>query len=161
MVVATLAACGGDGDDTAPSPPTKSTIATQGTTVSPPSSSSGDGQRDSGGGGQQGSRAESPRTTVAAVLTSRDPAEACGPLVTQRYLQAAYGGRQGCVNAQAPGSAAAKLDFKELRIDGDRATAVVVPSGGPYDGERLTVSLVDQGRRWSVDELEAEVPVGP
>jgi hypothetical protein len=81
--------------------------------------------------------------------------------VTQRYLQAAYGGRQGCVNAQAPGSAAAKLDFKELRIDGDRATAVVVPSGGPYDGERLTVSLVDQGRRWSVDELEAEVPVGP
>ena len=73
----------------------------------------------------------------------------------------AYGGRQGCFRAQAPGSAARKLDAKDLRIDGNRATVVVVPSGGPYDGERVTVSIVHDGPRWAVDALSANVPVGP
>lgn len=104
---------------------------------------------------------EAVRTAVQVVLASADPADACGKYVSDHYLNVAYGGKQGCVQAQAPGSVADKLDFKDLRIDGRRATAVVVPSGGPYSGERLTVSLVHHGPRWAVDELNANVPVGP
>jgi hypothetical protein len=101
------------------------------------------------------------RTAVQVVLTSADPADACGKYVTEHYLNVAYGGRQGCVQAQAPGSAADQLGFKDFRINGDRATAAVIPSGGPYDGERVTVSLVHAGPSWAVDALEASIPVGP
>ena len=149
--------CGGDGDETASSPTTTST-AVQGTAS---------GRADAGGsrdGGKQGQLLTAKlhaRLAIEAVLTSSNPADACGRFVTRHYLQVAFGSRQGCLQAQAPGSAARKLDAKDLRIDANRAAVVVVPSGGPYDGERLTVSLVRQGRRWAVDELHANVPVGP
>jgi hypothetical protein len=95
------------------------------------------------------------------VLTVAQPFVCGSSFVTQRYVEAAYGGKEGCVKAQTPGSAADNLDFKSLRIDGATATAVVVPSGGPYDGERITVSLVRDFPHWAVDELHSNVPVGP
>jgi hypothetical protein len=105
--------------------------------------------------------AERVQGAVKLVLTTTIPVICKPPFVTGRYLEAAYGGRQGCIDAQ-PARIAHKLEFKELRIDGDRATAVVVPSDGTYEGERLTVSLVRLDRkRWAVDELDADVPVGP
>jgi hypothetical protein len=79
--------------------------------------------------------------------------------VTERYLKAAYGGREGCIKSLRPGSVAKSISFKSLRINGDQATAIVDPTGGPYDGERITVSLV--GPRWAVDALHSNVPVGP
>ena len=96
---------------------------------------------------------------VKFVLTATTSSTTCTPpFVTGRYLRAAYGGRQGCIDAER---IAHDLEFKDLRIDGDRATAVVVPSDGTYKGERLTVSLVRLDRRWAVDQLDANVPVGP
>jgi hypothetical protein len=81
-------------------------------------------------------------------------------LVTHRYVETAYGDRQGCLRAQSGGGAARSLDFKEVRPAGNRATAVVVPAGGLYDGDRITVSLV-RDQRWLVDALQSDVPVGP
>jgi hypothetical protein len=96
--------------------------------------------------------------------------------VTKRYLRVAYGGRQGCVQAQAPGSAARSLrDFHATINDvatGGVLTAdvTVVPVGGPYDGEKVEVFLVghvgDSQREflrggWRINQLEASVPVGP
>jgi len=104
--------------------------------------------------------AERVQGAVKLVLTTTIPVTCKPPFVTERYLEAAYGGRQGCIDAQ-PARIAHKLEFKDLRIDGDRATAVVVPSDGTYEGERLTVSLVRLDRRWAVDQLDANVPVGP
>jgi hypothetical protein len=37
----------------------------------------------------------------------------------------------------------------------------VRPSGGVYDGERITVSLVREGGEWKIDALHSNVPVGP
>ena len=157
IVVAAFAGCGGDSDDTAGPPPTKSTTVAKGTTsATTTTTTSGDD-----GGNHQRDRPKDPRTAVEAVLTSSDPADACARFVTERYLRVAYGGPDGCVQAQAPAAAADRLDFKSVGVDGGRTTAVVVPSGGPYDGERVTVSLVRDGRRWAVDELDANVPVGP
>jgi hypothetical protein len=103
---------------------------------------------------------------VTAVLTSSHgrqapPGYACRRLlVTDRYVKTAYGDRQGCVSAQRGGGAARSLDFKEVRPAGTHATAVVVPAGGLYDGERITVLLV-RDRRWLVDALRSNAPVGP
>jgi hypothetical protein len=154
IVAAAFAGCGGDGDDTA-GPDTTPTPTRASTTTSTANSSNG------------ASAPASPapdaavRAGAGAVLTSSDPAEACGKYVTDHYLAVAYGGRRGCIDAQDPGSVADELDFKNLHIEGDRATAVVVPSGGLYDGERVTVSLVRHGPYWAVDELKAKIPVGP
>jgi hypothetical protein len=159
IVLAALAGCAGDSDDSASSPPT-GTTGGQGTTSVPTTATTG-GSDD---GGQRRLITVKLRVRLAleAVLTSSDRADdACGRFVTKHYLRVAYGGRQGCVQAQVPGSAAKRFDLKDLRLSGDRATAVVVPSGGPYSGERLTVSVVNEGPRWAVDELESDVPVGP
>jgi hypothetical protein len=155
IVIIALAGCGGgDGDDTAGS-------RTASTSAQPPTATSTTTGDDDGSVPETLGSTEAVRTAVEVILTSADPADACGKYVTDRYLKVAYGGKQGCAQAQAPGSVADTLDFKDLRIDGRRATAVVVPSGGPYSGERLTVSVVNEGPRWAVDELESDVPVGP
>ena len=158
IMLAAFAGCGSDGDDTAGSSPTRSTTVAQGQTTTATTTTASD---DGVGGGQQRGRLKDPRTAVDAVLISGDPGKACAKYVTDHYLSVAYGGRQGCIDAQVPGSVADELDVKSVRVDADRATVVVVPSGGPYDGERVTVSLVRDGRRWAVDELDANVPVGP
>lgn len=166
--------CGNGGDDTSGSPPTKGTTAAQGTTSSPTNT------KPSGSDGRQWGRLGDPRTPVEAVLSSSDPADACGPFVTKHYLRVAYGGRQGCVQAQAPGSAARSLRDFHVAIDDVAsngiltADATVVPVGGPYDGEKVKVFLVGhldrqtldgQGKLlrsgWRIYQLEANVPVGP
>ena len=100
------------------------------------------------------------RVRVRAVLASTDPIACTRAAVTERYLNAAYGGHSGCIQSLRPGSVAKSISFESLRIGSDRATAVVVPTGGPYDGERITVSLV-RDPRWAVDQLKSNVPVGP
>ncbi len=96
------------------------------------------------------------------MVLERGGAATCGPpLVTSRYVKVAYGSRQGCVNAtQSYAGIADKLRFRSVRITGSTATAVVIPSGGLYDGERITASLV-RDPHWSVDRLRSNVPVGP
>jgi hypothetical protein len=155
VAIVVLTGCGGDGDGESAGA----------TSASPQAQASTSTTTTSGNGGPSHIVRVEPkqqvRETVEAVLTSSDAADACGAYVTEHYLKVAYGDRQGCVQAQAPTSAARKLDFNDLRVNGDRATAVVVPSGGPYDSERVTVLLLNEGPRWAVDELEANIPVGP
>jgi hypothetical protein len=104
------------------------------------------------------------RTAIEAVLASSDPTDACGKYVTDRYLSVAYGGRQGCVQAQAPGSSAKSL--RSLRIvnegtQGTIATATAVPNGGPYDGSKVVIGLVFDRDHYRVETLRANIPVGP
>jgi hypothetical protein len=101
------------------------------------------------------------RKAVDAVLTSSDPAMVCGKYVTQHFLQVAYGGRQGCVQAQAPGSAAKSLTSYKAELNGRTATATAKPVGGPYDGAKIKVSLVLGGPGYQVDALHSNVQVGP
>jgi hypothetical protein len=159
IAVGALSGCGGDDDDSAGSPPTKSTTAAQGTT-------SGQTETTTGGADRRRRRGPlgDPGVPVRAVLTSSDPADACGRFVTKRYLRVAYGGRQGCIQAQAPGSAARSLrSFKIVKEDTQDAIAVAtaVPNGGPYDGSKLTIRLIGGSVSYQVDVLRSNVPVGP
>ena len=169
VAIVVLAGCGGDDDTTTSSSPAKSSRAAKARhapKLSPAAQRELDRQlrevhrlnrRLQG----PDTPAERVQGAVKFVLTATTSSTTCTPpVVTGRYLRAAYGGRQGCIDAQ-PARIAHKLDFKDLHIDGDRATAVVVPSDGTYEGEPLTVSLVRLDRRWAVDQLDADVPVGP
>jgi hypothetical protein len=104
------------------------------------------------------------RTAVEAVLTSGDPAGACGKYVTARYLNNAYGGKQGCVQAQQPGSAAKSLSSFKVVNPGGQGTivdATATPNGGPYDGSKVGVVLTFDTDHYQVDVLHSNVPVGP
>jgi hypothetical protein len=157
-LVVGFAGCGGGGDATSAS----STVA-QGTTSSTSSSTTTSSTTGTGAGGPR-TKPVSPqdrvRTAVEAVLTSDDPADVCGRYVTEHFLSVAYGSRQGCVQAQAPDSAASSLGSYSAEIHGQTATAVAKPTGGPYDGARITVTLVG-GPSFQVDGLRSNVPVGP
>jgi hypothetical protein len=86
--------------------------------------------------------------------------------VTSHYLSDAYGSKQGCVQAQKPGAAASSVAIQRINapdptIAPNRTTAKVVAHGGIYDGEKLTVSLVQEGGSWKVDAIRSNAPVGP
>jgi hypothetical protein len=158
LIALTLAGCGGGGSSDGVTGSTATT--TQAKDV-PPGSAAGLSPAI-----QRRPKAAPPRSAPQArrviklVLTSNDAVACSRSSVTEHYLNASYGGHEGCVNARTPGSVADSIDLKSLRIEGDRATAVVVPSGGPYDAERIAVSLVADPR-WAIDALHSNVPVGP
>jgi hypothetical protein len=157
LVVATFAGCGGDGDDDAES---------SGATTPPAPTSTSTSTSTTADGVTRGTEPVGPRElareAVEAVLTSDDPADACGRYVTRLYLEAAYGDRQGCVRAQAPGSAARSLrSFRIKSLSGPAAVVVAVPNGGPYDGTEVTIRLIGDARGYRVGSLESDVPVGP
>jgi hypothetical protein len=120
-----------------------------------------------GGGsapGQVGQRLTIPEV-VEAVLTSSDPAKACGKdYVTSQYVKASYGDAQGCRQSQTPKNAATSVDINGVAQDSSdpsMANVKAVPSGGVNDGEKLTVSLVKEDGAWKVDALKSNAPVGP
>jgi hypothetical protein len=81
--------------------------------------------------------------------------------VTEHYVRVAYGDIGGCIQAQAHGAVAKSLGSYQEHKNGDRATVMVRPSGGVYDREKLTVSLVKEDGSWKVDSLKSNAPVGP
>src|SRR4051794_34536335 len=56
------------------------------------------------------------RRAVEAVLASGNPAKACSRYVTDDYIKAAYGDREGCIQAQGPGSSASSLQSLHLHL---------------------------------------------
>ena len=136
---------------------TSSTASTQATSTSSTTKSTG--------ATQTVKSVNHPRTPAAAVkllLRSSNPRTGCSSdVVTSHYLQAAYGGRGGCVKALTPSSAAKSLGAVESHIKGNEATVTVHPVGGIYDGEKITVSLVHRDFGWQVDGIKSNAPVGP
>jgi len=101
------------------------------------------------------------RATLEGVLASGDPALACERLVTPRYVRDSYGDAAGCRQSQGPGAAATRIRIIEIRVNGDTATAVALPTGGPSSGVRLNATLIREGRDWKLDGLRSNEPPGP
>ena len=167
LVAAALAGSGcGGGDDEGDTAAPTTTAGGQATTSTQGSTTTGtEGKKTGGGSGNgQNGQSHSIPDVVFAVLTSGDPGKACGEdYVTDRYLNAAYGGKGGCVQAQAPGSVARSLHFNDVitSTKPGRATVRVRPEGGVYDGEKLTLTLVRENGSWKVGALMSNAPVGP
>jgi hypothetical protein len=100
--------------------------------------------------------------TLRSVLTIADPSSVCDELVTENYVEAAYGDVAGCRRAQADASVARDARVSRIVISPESvAQASVMPDGGVYAGERLRAELVLDGGQWRVDSLRSNVPVGP
>lgn len=160
LLVAAIAGCGGGGNGTTGSSTTISTAVPSGsaTTSTEAGVRSGEGPPNA-----LGSPA-AVRAVVETVLTSTDPADACGRYVTRHYLWVAYGGRQACVRAQRPGIAATSLSWFRIEREDGHETAVsasTVLRGGPYDGSKVEVGLIFDAGHYRVNALGANVPVGP
>jgi hypothetical protein len=162
IACAALAGCGGGGGGGTGSTATTSAGAAGSTTSGQGKATTAGSPFGSGGGVAKGHTVSD---VLDAVLTSGDPDKACGTdYVTERYLSAAYGGEQGCVQATKPQSAADSLDIQGLAGGSAKPGSVsvtVLPHGGVYDGEKITVSLVREGPEWKIDSLKSNAPVGP
>jgi hypothetical protein len=165
----TLAACGDDeaepAETTSTAAATTTTTGVAQTTAEAPAPDAGDDQKPGGDPTEQIERPMGVEDVIVAVLTDGgSPEQACEELVTDRFVRTAYGSRQGCVAARAPGATARTVEVADVSESGDSATAVAVPSGGPYDGVDVEVALVADPAlegAWLVDSLLADVPPGP
>lgn len=166
-----LVGCGDGGDETTTAPPTGATGTTersQGEEASQPAAgaaAAGEQASPDAPAPPEAERPLAPEEVIRAVLTDAgSPQQACRKLVTERFVREAYGSRQGCLAARVPGATAREVRIRDLRESGERAHAVAVPRGGPYDGIEVEVELVaDQGLEgaWLVESLVADVPPGP
>ena len=162
-----IAACGDDDSTSGASTSTGSPTATSTPSTTATSGGASGAQPAEEGGSE--AAAEDPALTrdqvITAVLTgSEAPALTCDALVTERFVRQAYGARQGCIAALSAGSLARSVEIGTVGEAGGRATATVVPTGGPYDGVEVKVELVTDPARdnaWQVDSLFADVPAGP
>jgi hypothetical protein len=156
LALASLAVgCGGDDESATPSTITVSTT-TSSTSTTPgqpaPGSEEGGGEDAPPTPSQQLSVPE----TVEAALTG-GPCE----IATDQFLARAYGGRGGCLAAVESGGVAESVEISAVNIDGDNASAVAIPNGGPSSGERIHVRLVRVDDAWLIDDLKSNVPAGP
>jgi hypothetical protein len=165
IVAVAFGGCGGGGGEGSGTSSGNTSASAPTSTSSEPTITAQQSTTSTSGGsttGQVGEAQTTVRQAVDAVLVSADPKKACGnKYVTQHYLEAAYGGEQGCAQAQRPGSAADNLGSYQATANGSRATVTARPSGGLYNGEKITVSLVKEDGNWKVDELKSNAPVGP
>jgi hypothetical protein len=103
--------------------------------------------------------------TISLVLAPKGPGfpKGCGPLVTPRYVEAAYGSVSGCLQAVKSGGVASAVEVHGIYVNQSAGTAkaYATPTGGPNDGEKLTVELVQERGVWKVDSIKSNAPVGP
>ncbi len=98
---------------------------------------------------------------TTAVLGDPDSRAVCTGSVTEAFIAASYGSRGACKSGRPPDSLADRTKVREIEVSGDGATAVAGVKGGQYDGVTIDVTLVRLGDDWLVDELSADIPVGP
>jgi hypothetical protein len=161
LAAVALASCGGgDGAETAVTTATGDT-----TTATQPTTTTTGTEGASTGGGSDEVKTKAGTATIGqaiqAVLGTSNGQACSREFATQRYLRVAYGGREGCLDAQSPESAATRVHAPTASGNGNTATATVEPEGGLYDGEKLAVTVVREAGGWKVDAIESDVPVGP
>jgi hypothetical protein len=177
FVVLTVAGCGGDDDETAPTtaPTGEQTGATGGGEETGTQAGGGEAGGGEAGGGEadggearsEGERGEEGPTgreaierNVAAVISGGDPEVVCDELATERFVRSAYGGPEGCNDAVAA-QRAVDVRVIGVAIDGSSARATAIPLDGPSEGERLKAELVLEDGVWKLDSLRSNAPVGP
>jgi hypothetical protein len=141
-----------------------STTSTTSTAAGPSPPASSTAPSGPAGHNKGGRRTPTDRAAIgknaATVIAPGDPQAVCRGLVTERYVRVAYGGVQGCEEALRA-QPRSEVRVADVEVQGTRATAVAVPSGGPNEGERIGVRLVKESGDWKVDSVRSKAPVGP
>jgi hypothetical protein len=162
LAVALAALVAGCGDSDEPEQSTVSvTVPTTSTEATTTDSTVTDDEAATGGEGESGDGAVGPILAVAGVLTKHATTEeACGSFVTENFLETAYGGRENCEAARGSESLAEEVAL-DPKAKNTATHMTVIPDGGPYDGVKVEVEVVEVNGRYKVDALVADVPAGP
>jgi hypothetical protein len=110
--------------------------------------------------GGSGSSAESEiEEAIETSATSGDPAN-CTKFKTENFAEQSTGesGKAAIKTCeeeakQDPESRAESVEVSEVEVDGSKATANAALSGGNFDGQTVSVALVEEGGSWKLDEL--------
>jgi ABC-type glycerol-3-phosphate transport system substrate-binding protein len=95
---------------------------------------------------------------IETSATSDDPAS-CTELITQTFLDQIEDGEGAAALKECEEDAADTSDnpdsveVTEVEVDGTAATANVAFAGGGFDGQTLTIALVDEDGDWKLDEI--------
>jgi hypothetical protein len=95
---------------------------------------------------------------IETSATSSDPAD-CKELATQAFLEQTEL-EQGSAAVKSCEESAEEtegdpksVDVSEVEVDGSAATADVAFTGGNFDGQTLSVALVEEDGDWKMDEI--------
>jgi hypothetical protein len=160
LILALLALVTGCGDDEETTTLTTTVAGATGTTGAEPPPSGGDGGQGAGNKDQAPTPEAAISRSAATVIGGDDPGRVCGELVTERYVRDAYGSEQGCRDAQLA-EGRFEVRIRRIEVNGDTATAVATPAGGPNEGIEIDLELVLQDGVWKLDRARADVPAGP
>jgi hypothetical protein len=95
---------------------------------------------------------------IETSATSSDPAD-CKELSTQAFLEQTEleegaGAVKSCEeSAEDTSDDPESVEVSEVEVDGSAATANVAFTGGSFDGQTLTVALVDEDGDWKLNEI--------
>jgi ABC-type glycerol-3-phosphate transport system substrate-binding protein len=117
-----------------------------------------------GGGGGDESQIEAAIETSA---TTSDPAN-CTELETQSFAEQSSHetGKAALVTcekeAKDPTNNAETVEVSNVEVDGSKATADAAIGGGGFDGQTVTIALVEEGGAWKLDQITgfAKLDVG-
>jgi len=111
------------------------------------------------GCGGDGGQAAAVTETIVTVASTEDPAD-CERLHTLRFMEQTYGlegeaAVAACeVRAVDPRSEAAEsVTVTKIEIDGSEARANAAFVGSDFDGQTLTIGLVEEDGGWKIDDL--------
>jgi hypothetical protein len=105
----------------------------------------------------------SPRQQVQAaaqrLLSERDASVVCRTLVTDAFVQQAFGGDvQACARSEiADAPQTGKQVVGDVRVTGPQASVEVVQRGGDQDGLGGHYTFVREGRSWKLDDLQDDL----
>jgi ABC-type glycerol-3-phosphate transport system substrate-binding protein len=108
------------------------------------------GDDDDNGGGNGGAAASDEDQIRAAVETfAQNEGNPCDVL-TDRFVEELFESREKCQEEaeESKGEDATDVEFEDIAIDGDEATAKI-----KADGEDGTVSLMQEDGDWRIDRL--------
>jgi hypothetical protein len=109
-----------------------------------------------GGGGE--SDEDKIVEVIESAAASTDPAD-CTRLTTQNFMeqtefsQGAEAVKSCEENAEDPSDDPDSVDVSAVEINGSSASADVAFSGGNFDGQTLSVALVEADDDWKLDEI--------
>jgi hypothetical protein len=120
------------------------------------------------GGGQQATDEELIKATITEFLTKpQDPTKpadpsVCDRLITEDFLEQAYGSRKNCIESRMPGALPDQATILSRKPGPGGSTVVTVkPEGGVFGGQTLQVTVVKVGSTWKIDKISGNAKVGP
>jgi hypothetical protein len=103
---------------------------------------------------------------VETSATSTDPAD-CKKLSTQNFMEQTESEKgaeavKSCEEeAEDPEGDPESVDVSKVSVDGSKATADTAFNGGNFDGQTLTVALVEEDSGWKLDEVKGFAKFDP